>query len=185
MEPTDTVGAMRRTALLTMLLGLVLPAAAWAVRTTPGDGTLSVRNGDGQVRLVLERGVAIGRIASGSLTIVDPKNADCTAPLVWDDDGTRAEPTEKVVLLAASPEVELRCIFKGSNMRFRLAGPDSGAIRIAGTNIGLSVVGRGSGRIKGSPFALADGAYSVNGEEYASLPDDWKGFQLVAPNSAG
>jgi hypothetical protein len=175
---------MRRTALVTVLLGLALPAASWAVPRTPGDGTLSVRNGDGQVRLVLDRGVAIGRIASGSLTIVDPKNADCTAPLVWADDGTRAEPTEKVVVSPTTPDVELRCIFKGSNMRFRLAGLDSGAIRILGTKIGLSVVGRGSGRIKGSPLGLADGAYSVNGDEYASLPDDWKGFQLAAPNSA-
>lgn len=186
MERGDTVRAMRRTALITVLLVLLLlPAAAWAARSTPGDGTLSVRSGDGQVRLVLERGVAIGRIASGSLTIVDPKNADCTAPLVWDDTGARAEPTEKVVVVPTTAEVELRCTFKGTNMRFRLAGADSGVVRLAGTNIGLSVVGRGSGRIKGSPFRLADGTYSVNGEEYASLPDDWKGFQLAAANSAG
>jgi hypothetical protein len=183
MEPTDTVLAMRRTALLTMLLGLALPATAWAIRTTPGDGTLSVRNGDGQVRLTLDRGVAIGRIASGTLIVVDPKNSDCTAPRVWDDAGTRAEPTEQVAILPTTADVELRCIFKGSNMRFRLAGPDAGAIRIIGTNIGLSVVGRGFGRIKGSPFGLADGVYAVNGDEYASLPDDWKVFQLVAANS--
>jgi hypothetical protein len=184
MEPTDTGVPMRRTALLILLVCLALPAAALAAAAAPGDGTLSVRNGNGNVRLVLERGVAIGRIGDGQLIVVDPKNNDCDALLVWDD-GDRAQPIARAVVLPTRFDVELRCTFKGTNMRFRLGGPDGSNLRITGTEIGLSAVGKGSGRVKGQPLDAADGTYAVNGEDYASLPDDWKVFQVAAPNSVG
>jgi hypothetical protein len=166
-----------------LLFGLLVPATAWAVKGTPGDGTLSVRNGDGQIRLSLERGVAIGRIGDGTLTVIDPVTGDCDQPLVWDD-GERAEPITKEVVMPTRIDIELRCIYKGDNMRFRLNGADADRLMFVGTSIGLSVVGKGTGRIKGSPLGLPDGTYAVNGEEYASLPDDWKGFQLAAANPA-
>jgi hypothetical protein len=184
MEPTDTGVAMRRTALLIMLVCLALPAAALAAAAVPGDGTLSVRNGNGNVRLVLERGVAIGRIGEGQLMVVDPRNNDCDTLLVWDD-GERAQPIERAVVLPTRFDVELRCIFKGTNMRFRLSASDGNNLRITGTEIGLSAVGRGSGRVKGQPLDGADGTYAVNGDDYVSLPDEWKVFQLAAPNSVG
>jgi hypothetical protein len=181
MEPTDTDRVKRRTAFLIVLSCLVLPASAMAGLATVGDGTLSIRNGDGQMRLTLDRGVAIGRIGSGSLTVVDPKNDDCYALLVWDD-GERAEPVPVVVEKALELR-EFRCVFKGTNMRFRLGGLEGSNFRIVGTEIGLSAVGTGIGRIKGRLLDPVDGTYAVNGEEYASLPDDWKVFQLAAPNS--
>jgi hypothetical protein len=181
MEPTDTDRVKRRTALLIVLSCLALPAAALAAVASVGDGTLSIRNGDGQLRLTLDRGVAIGRSGLGQLTVVDPKNDDCDALLVWDD-GERAAPIP-LVGEKAFDLPELRCVFKGSNMRFRLGGPEGSNLRISGSEIGLSAVGTGTGRIKGRPLDLADGTFAVNGEEYASLPDDWKVFQLAAPNS--
>ena len=180
MEPTDTDLVKRRTALLIMLSCLALATAALASGATLVDGTLSVRNGDGSLRLVLERGVAIGRIGSGQLTVVDPEEGTCDELLVWDD-GERAVP---VVFVDKTLPFELRCLFKGSNLRFRLGGPDGATLRVVNaTSISLSAVGTGSGRIKGLPFDTADGTYAVNGDDYASLPDDWKAFQLVAPSS--
>lgn len=181
MEPTDTDLVKRRTAVLIVLSCLALATAALASGATPGDGTLSVRNGDGQLRLVLDRGVAIGRIGSGTLTVVNPQSGICDDLLVWDD-GERAEPL--AVLADKTLPIELRCIFKGTNMRFRLGGPDGVTLRIPGaTSISLSAVGTGSGRIKGLLFDAADGTFAANGDDYASLPDDWKAFQLPAPNS--
>jgi hypothetical protein len=180
MEPTDTVGVKRRTALLIVLSCLALPAAALAGVAPVGDGTLSIRNGDGQLRLTLDRGVAIGRIGDGQLIVVDPVDGDCDSLLVWDD-GERALPIERI--LPTKVDVELRCIFKGTNMRFRLGGPEGSNLRITGTEIGLSAVGTGTGRIKGRFLDAADGTYAVNGEDHVSLPDDWKVFQLAAPNS--
>jgi hypothetical protein len=180
MEPTDTDHVKRKTALLIMLSCVALATAGLASGATPGDGTLSVRNGDGSLRLVLERGVAIGRIGSGQLTVVDPEGGACDELLVWDDD-ERAVP---VVFVDKTLPFELRCLFKGSNLRFRLGGPDGATLRVVNaTRISLSAVGAGSGRIKGQPFDTADGTYSANGENYVSLPDDWKAFQLPAPNS--
>jgi len=181
MEPTDTGRVKRPTALLIVLSCLALPPAASARLAAVGDGTLSIRNGDGVLRLTLDRGVAIGRIGAGTLTVVDPKNDDCDALLVWDD-GERAV-SIPVIDEKALELREFRCVFKGTNLRFRLGGPDGSNLRIVGTEIGLSAVGTGTGRIKGRLLDLADGTYAVNGEEYASLPDDWKVFQLAAPNS--
>lgn len=179
MQPTDTALAMRRTALFFLLACLALPTAALSARAATTDGTVSVRNGDGQVRLTLERGVAIGRIGFGQLTVVNPASGDCSEPLVWEE-GERVEPG--VTYLPTKIDRELRCVFTGVDMRFRLGGAEGGTLRISGTSISLSAVGKGSGRIKGVPFESGDGTYSVNGDPYASLPDDWKVFQLPEPS---
>jgi hypothetical protein len=182
MEPTDTDLVKRRTAVLIVLSCLALATAALASGATPGDGTLSVRNGDGSLRLVLERGVAIGRIGSGQLTVVDPEGGTCDELLVWDD-GERAVP---LTFVDKTLPFELRCLFKGTNLRFRLGGPEGATLRVVNaTGISLSAVGAGSGRIKGLPFDTSDGTYAVNGDLYVSLPDDWKVFQLEPPDSGG
>src|SRR4029078_4247215 len=62
----DTLKAMRRTAFILVLCALLVPAAAWAAPQVLGDGSLSVRNGDGMVRLDLDRGVVIGLTVSES-----------------------------------------------------------------------------------------------------------------------
>jgi hypothetical protein len=166
---------------LTLLAVLAVPAVAAALPSAPGDGTLSVRNGDGLIRLELIRGAAIGRIGDGTLTVVDPHNDDCEAPLVWDD-GERAEFEKKIVVVRSEPTVfETRCVFRGVDMRFRLIGHDGDTFRLRGESIGLSAVGRGSVYLDGRGEG-PDGTYSLNGEEYASLPDDGRTLRLAAPD---
>ena len=169
---------------LALLAILAVPATAAALRAAPGDGTLSVRNGDGLIRLELSRGAAIGRIGEGTLTIVDPRNDDCDAPLVWDD-GERAEFEKQTVIVRSEPTVvsEVRCIFKGKDMRFRLIGRDGDVFRIRGEAIGLSVATRGTAYLRGNGGG-PDGTYSLNGGEYESLPDAGKLLRIAAPEPA-
>jgi hypothetical protein len=169
---------MRKTALLTMLLATLVPAAALAAVGIVGDGTLSVRSGDGLVRLDLDRGVAIGRIGSGTIELIEPTELDCATLRVWDD-GERAVPFER--LLTIDGEERFACVFRGVNMRFRLAAGDGDVVRLQGRNIGLSVVGVGSGFIKGRKDSRPDGMWALNGEDYVSLPDERQPFRLAAP----
>ena len=177
---------MRRTAYLIVLVLLLAPAAAWASRAVPGDGSLSVRNGDGTVRLDLDRGVVIGRIgaAKPGLILYGPKDVTCTTALVWDD---RVQISGLLKLLKLDGIETEACVYSGVDLRFRLVGADASAIRLTGNDISLSAVGRGRGQIKGKPDvkqtladeSLADGTWSLNGEDYVSLPDEGRGFQLA------
>jgi hypothetical protein len=168
---------MRKTALLSMLLALLVPAAAWAAGHALGDGTLSVRNGEGLVRLDLDRGVAIGRVGSGKIELIEPTDLDCTTSRVWDD-GERAVPFE--TLLTIDGEERFACIFRGENMRFRIAANDGDVVRLQGKDIALSAVGRGTGFIKGRKDSKPDGTWALNGEDYVSLPDERQFFKLAA-----
>jgi hypothetical protein len=172
------VSAMRKTALLTLLVATLVPAAAWAAAGLVGDGTLSVRNGDGLVRLELDRGVAIGRVGSGTIELIEPAELDCATLRVWDD-GELAVPFER--LLPIDGEERFACVFRGANMRFRLAAGDGDVIRLQGRNIGLSAVGVGSGFIRGRKESRLDGTWALNGEDYVSLPDERQAFKLAAP----
>jgi hypothetical protein len=176
---------MRRTALISVLCALLLPVAAWAGPTVVGDGSLSVRNGDGTVRLDLNRGVVIGRLGSGTVELMGAADQGCTSALVWNDG-------EQVVGAIVSRttvdgNVVVRCVYAGQNLRFRLLGSDAETIRLIGDNISLSAVGRGRGQIRGQSSllnpkrALTDGTYALNGDDYISLPDDTQRFPLQAP----
>jgi hypothetical protein len=176
---------MRRTAFLFVLVALLLPAAAWAGKTVLGDGTLSIRNGDGNVRLDLDRGVAIGRVGSGRIELVSPKDTGCATPLVWDDgEQMLGIAEERTIDFETGVEVCVYRAAKGRSLRFRLLGSEARSIRLVGQNISLSAVGRGKGWIEGSNSDLElDGTWSLNGADYVSLPTTRQGFQLVAPNN--
>jgi hypothetical protein len=176
---------MRRTALIIMLCALLVPAAALAGPRVLGDGTLSVRNGDGLVRLDLDRGVVIGRLGKGTVELVGAADPACASALVWDDG-------EQIVgqidaRTTVDGNVAVRCVYAGQNLRFRLLGSDSQTIRLIGDNISLSAVGRGRGQIKGQSSLLnakrasTDGTWAKNGDDYASLPDEAERFVLQAP----
>jgi hypothetical protein len=176
---------MRRTALIIVLCALLAPAAAWAAPSVLGDGTLSVRNGDGTVRLDLDRGVVIGRLGRGTMELIGAADPACASALVWNDG-------EQIVGMidtrtTVDGDLVVRCVYAGQNLRFRLLGSDAETIRLIGDNISLSAVGRGRGQVKGQSTllnpkrALSDGTWSKNGEEYASLPDDFERFVLQAP----
>jgi hypothetical protein len=170
---------MRRTAFVLALFVLLVPAAAWAGKSVLGDGTLSVRNGDGMVRLDLDRGVVIGRLGSGTIQLFSTKDAACATPLVWD----AGQQMTGLLELKTIDGVDgvATCTYRGESLRFRLLGSDAGTIRLSGDNLSLSAVGRGKGQIKGRKDS-ADGTWSLNGTEYTSLPDERQGFRLLAPN---
>jgi hypothetical protein len=180
---------MRRTAAISVLIALLVPAAAWAGKAVLGDGTLSIRNGDGTVRLDLDRGVAIGRVGEGTIQLFLADDTACASPLVWNE----GEPVVGVAELRSLDGVDdvPVCIYrgeKGSSLRFRLLGGDAATIRIVGDNISLSAVGRGKGTIRSRGDLRADGTpkpdgtWSLNGADYASLPEKVQGFALRTQN---
>jgi hypothetical protein len=157
---------MRRTVVSLLVLALAVPAVAAARPHAPGDGTLVVRAGDGNVRLTEFKGVILGRIANGTLVIVDPKGGDCDSLLVWEADDqwprVRGIGEDKV----------LECVYKTTTgMRFRLAGGPN-TIRVNGNGMALSAVGKGLAYVRGSRVNVDDGTYSVEGSDWRSLPDD-------------
>ncbi|HKF15198.1 MAG TPA: hypothetical protein VKB13_08240 [Gaiellaceae bacterium] len=153
--------------------GSLAAAAVAAVPNRPPmqDGTLSVR--DGRASIVLKmKGSIIGRLAKGTVTVTDP-GADATV-IVRGADSERY-PTEKTT------------VYGGKGIRFRVADDGRVTVKVTGKGINFSAVGRGDGWVDGwgDPAAglFFDGAYSLNGEDYASLPNERMRFELAAPAS--
>ena len=164
---------MPRLLLLCAIAVVIVPVSSAAAGRGSGDGTLSVRNGEGAVRLDV-RGAVIGRLGGGVLEVEEPKDGDCDALPVWGAEHERPYLKVKDIELVITV-----CRFSGTNMRFRLAGGPQ-AVRITkGRDIDVSVVGRGTFLLKGN--GGADGTYSVNGEPYLSLPDESRAFELSPP----
>lgn len=167
---------MRRLLCLGLLSALLAPAAAWAGPTAPPeDGTLSLRNADGGIYLKL-RGVAIGRLGSGTLEIELLGEQDCADLNVWgDEDGPR-----DFIRFRETGELLTICRFAGKRIRFRLSGAPL-TLRIKwGRNVNLSAVGTGAGTLNGLG-GLNDGLYALNGAPYASLPDLLTPIVIVPP----
>ncbi len=160
---------MRR--ILVLWLGLVLAVPATAFAVVPfatGDGTLAVRWGDGNVTLKLRSGVVLGRIATGTLEVVDPDVA-CEDLLVWDADDMT--PTKRDTCRFRSIERD------GTPMRFRLLRGDN-EIRLHGRGLFISAVGRGRVLLQGSDERVRDGQYSINAAPFRSLPDEAQWFPI-------
>jgi len=161
-----------RKLLVTILVLLVVPASAYSrSEPKPADGTLSIREGRGIVQLSA-RGSVTGRFERGKITITDPNPYDAKRPVVYGSSKTTYRGAKTT-------------IYQGRNIRFRL----SGALfqtRIEGKGIFLSAIARGRGMIDGAGNLVDgifyDGVWSLNDEEYHSLPDDPTSFQLVAPS---
>jgi hypothetical protein len=154
---------MRRFLTFAVLVALAVPATSAARARGPNDGTLSVRDARGTI-VIAARGGVIGSFAQGSIRIVDPVEGDGSGPIVSGDE-FRREIDDKTDL------------FRGTKVRFRIIG---GAFRIVikGRGINLSFVGKGNVTLNGAGTG-ADGAYSINGDEYSPIPD----FPLVFPLS--
>jgi len=138
---------------LTLVLGLVLtalavPSAAFARPAERGDGTLAVKNAVGQVT-IRAQGTVLGRIANGTLTILDlsPNGSNDTQVFGFDrkprlrPDGTS--------------------VYQGSDMRFRVVGGQYTVV-VLGSGINLSAVGRGSVLGQG----VTDGVFSTDGSPF-------------------
>ena len=158
--------------LILCLSALAIPAASFARNAPPpNNGTLSIREARGIVQLNA-RGSMTGRL-NGRLTITDPRPYDVKRAIVYGATRTiyRNEKTT---------------IFQGKNLRFRAIGAQF-RIRAEGKAIYVSALARGSVLLDGAGDPSAnifyDGVFSLNDEEYQSLPNDPTSFDLVASPS--
>jgi hypothetical protein len=80
-------------------------------------------------------------------------------------------------------------VYTGKSIRFRISADERFTVRINGTKINFSAVGRGDGWIDGwgNPEAgvYFDGSFSLNGDEYKSIPDLRTPIRLEAPPTKG
>ena len=159
---------MRRLVLILLVFGLAVPAAAWAVRELPGDGTVVVDNARGMVT-VRARGGIIGRFDSGRLVVEDPVEGD-GRPFVYGAERIRE----------LGPHTTL---YIGEDVRFRLIG---GAYRVTVYAVGIDVsaVGRGSVVLDGTGFAEQPGRYQINGGSWQPMPDASTSLTLGRGSSA-
>jgi hypothetical protein len=149
---------MRRLLVVAVLTALLAVPAVWAARPTPaGDGTLSVRNGRGEI-VLLVKGAVIGRMASGKLTLTDNDPYDEQEP----DVRGRIRPRPK-------PINENTKVYRGKKLRFRVL-EGTYRLRIEGRGIHLSAVGRGWVILDGDDRYLNTGVYSLNGDPYEPIP---------------
>jgi hypothetical protein len=146
---------MRRLLGILGVLALAVPGASLAGKSDPADGTLSLRGGHGAFT-VSGRGGVIGSFVRGKVIITDPVDGDGTGPIVSGDDWHK-DRDEKTT------------VYGGTRVRFRMIG-GSFKIRVVGTGVNLSVVGRGQVTLNGAGTG-EDGSYSVNGSPYADVPD--------------
>ena len=159
---------MRRIAFLfAATTALAVPALALAVPLA-GDGSLVVRNGQAPwpgpdsvpvVQLTIT-GSVIGHVDSGKLVIDAGANPDPgTGPVVTGADWR-----------GDSPKSDTAQIYKGDNFRFRAVGGHY-TVLVYGNNVDLVAAGTGTVRLAGMPGTPhGDGAYSLNGNDFVSLP---------------
>jgi hypothetical protein len=155
---------MRRLLVIFGVLALALPAASVAAKRDPADGTLSVRGGHGTF-VVSARGAVIGSFVRGKVIITDPVDGDGTGPIVNGDEWQKDRPDG------------ITTVYGGTRVRFRMIG-GTFKIKVIGTGVNLSVVGRGQVTLNGAGTGN-DGSYSVNGSPYADVPD-FSQFTLTA-----
>ena len=167
---------MRRALCFSLLVGLLVPAAALAEQMLPGDGTLAVRNGDGMLRLDL-KGVALGRVASGVLEVEVPLHRDCEGPDV-SVMGAEREREDVKWVDEETPVWLCRFVDRRGGLRFRISGQQVIRFKFM-RNLNLSAVGRGTARIRGT--GDAPGNYSLNGDDYTLLPDELEELTVGAP----
>ena len=154
---------MRRTIVIcAALAALAVPATAFALHLGPGDGTLVVQNGTAPrgtavVTLVIH-GAAIGQISGLGKIVIDDPTDDFTPEVTGYNWHRQTGDTEDTWGGA------------GPNFRFRAVG-GTYKITIYGSGVDLVASGKGSVVLAGSPDAAAsDGRYSLNGQDYRSLP---------------
>jgi hypothetical protein len=159
---------MGRILLVAALIGaFTVPLSAAA--DTPADGTLSVKRGRGALVLKL-KGTVIGRVNNGRVQIRDFRPLDTNDPKITCKTRIRH--------IGAGTWV---C--KGRKIGFRV---DDGRfnVKVSGTGIWISAVGRGPGTIDGAgDGGVSDGVMSIDNASYTSLPDFLTTFFLGTPAS--
>ena len=141
---------MRRLVVPLTLLALAAPFAATASVRAPGDGTLSVRDLDGQITVrVWSRGGVIGRCDYCNLFLDERVNAvEEIDPVVT---GTRGVDLD---------EDGAKERFVGSDLHWKVSGAPFRMVLKRGTDVDLSVVGKGNVTIQGT-----NGTIVLNGQD--------------------
>jgi hypothetical protein len=177
---------MRRIALMLGLFSAIaVPAAAVAGIGAPSDGSLVVQKGQAPytpgigpnvpvVQLTIT-GSVIGQVTGpgpGKLVIDAGPNADATAEPQVTGAGLPG-PAKR------SPTAQ---VWTGSSFKFRAVG-GTYTVLVYGTGVNLVAVGTGSVRLAGQPDTPSgDGKYSLNGDEFVSLPGAQTDKRLIGSN---
>ena len=159
---------MRRIAfVLALLAGLAAPATVLAAKAAPNDGTLVVKHGSAPVngpdkvpvvRLTIT-GSVIGQVVGAGRIIIDqsPKS-----------------PLPEVTGAAYSKDSSLSDTAKVwygdvDGFKFRAVGGRY-TVLVFGGDVNLVAIGTGSVVLTGEVGSATDGTYSLNGDDFKSLP---------------
>jgi hypothetical protein len=152
-----------------VLLGV--PAGAHAVGGGAGDGTLEVTGATGIVGIA-SRGALIGQLDRGRVIFIDDPDAkDSKEPVVWGYESKR-------------DLSDTKALYSGTDIRFRVIGGFF-RVKVIGTGMDLSLVGRGSVTLGPALSLLTLGTYSLNGGFLLPFPDEVTSVQLVASAPGG
>src|SRR4249920_500833 len=99
---------MRRLLVPILLAAALIPTVGFAAPGAPGDGSVSVKNGDGKVSIVA-RGSFIGYCDSCKIWVNDPYPTDGAGALI-----TNSEVSFNLT--------DTKTVYRGSQMRFRMVG---------------------------------------------------------------
>ena len=137
------------------------------------DGTLSVRDGRAVIQLRM-KGSVIGRLTKGRITVTESP-ADTTTVVVRGWESRKADPDGRTVT------------YIGVGIRFRIADDKRFVVKLSGKGLNFSAVGRGDGWIDGwgdpDEDVFYDGTYTLNGDDFPTLPNERTRFELAAPPS--
>jgi len=144
---------MRTIAILVAAAGAAALAVGSAGGALPRVGTLSVEGGKGQVTVEI-KGNVIGRVANGTVRIVDQTPRDRFVPYVQG---------RKLKITRINARTTL---WKGQAIRFRMLGGSSKLV-VKGTGISVSAVGRGFATLDADRLVPEEpaGAYSLDGTD--------------------
>lgn len=169
---------MRR---LSVILGLfsviAVPTAALAAPASTGDGSLVVRKGQAPqnvpVAVLQITGSVIGAVGGYGRLVIDagPNATGSQEPLVTG----AGLPSDS----ARSPTAQ---VWKATDFTFRAVG-GTYTVLVYGTGVNLVAVGSGKVRLAGIPDTpVADGKYSLNGDDFASLPGTQTDWRVIGSN---
>jgi hypothetical protein len=152
---------------LALLVGLAVPAAVLAAQKGPSDGTLVVKNAsaplDGPNKAAVVRltvtGSVIGQVTGQGRIIIDggAKSDGIEVTGAGAPHDVKASDTAQ----AWTGDVD--------GFKFRAVG-GTYTIVIFGSGVSLVAIGTGSVVLTGTPDSTTDGRYSLNGDDFKSLP---------------
>lgn len=151
----------RRVVTSALVAALAVPAAALAVSSGTGDGTLVVKKGEAPagtpVVALTITGSVIGTVNYGRIVIDSGLGSDAPQVVGWESRGD-------------SKVIDTAQFWKGSDLKFRAVGGKY-TILVYGSGVSLVAVGKGSVKLAGVPDTPhGDGVYSLNEADFVSLP---------------